>query len=183
MSTTRIVTLGRERTLSTLARRIFEIPSGRAGQAQLRRAEAALLRANPRLRNAEGFRSGASVVVPAATGLRPTATVRQADLTSDTLGIETELRLQAAASRIEDAFRGASEQRRETLERLGTRGFVAAATRALPQAREQMARARDRLGREEQLAEEVQARLVQGVADAIEALEALNARVPRPDRN
>ncbi|MEO0914970.1 MAG: hypothetical protein AAFY59_18635, partial [Pseudomonadota bacterium] len=68
---TRIATLGRERRIATLARRVFEIEGPPRGEEQ-RRAEAALLRANPQLATAEGFRPGAAVVVPAVAGLRLT---------------------------------------------------------------------------------------------------------------
>ncbi|WP_171174985.1 hypothetical protein [Ruegeria sp. HKCCD8929] len=182
MSTTRIVKLGRERTLSTLARKVFEIGTGAGSRDLLRRAEAALLAANPRLRSADGFRTGASIVVPAVAGLRPTGVVIRADLGGDALGVEAELRLQVAASRVEDAFQTAAVDRKQTQERISDRNFAAEARRALPETRDHIAKTLERFERDEQTETEARERMLKNIDAATEALATLNKMVPQPRR-
>jgi hypothetical protein len=169
---TTIATLGRERTVATLARRLYQI-EGRGSAALQHRAEAALLAANPRLSSAEGFRSGERVVVPAVPGLTRTEEVTTAAAERDGLTVEAALRLHALGSRIEDRFRSAADNRRQTRNRLDDQRFLAEARAALPESVELISKARDRLEHEERQAQEMEERLRKSVAEAIEGLEAL----------
>lgn len=60
-----LVTLQNEKTVRELAERVYGTSSG----ASLDRAEKALLKANPRLATAAGFRTGAVISVPAVSGV------------------------------------------------------------------------------------------------------------------
>jgi hypothetical protein len=175
---TRIAKLGRERTVATLARRVYQI-EGRGDPEVMRRAEAKLLAANPRLATAEGFSSGASIVVPFVRGLRRAESVTDAEVSGSGLSAEIGARLEAMRSRIDDAFRKSADNRKETLDRLSNRQFVAEARRALPQSAEFIAAATRRLNLEEQDEAERAKRLQEGVAGAIEALKALETIVRR----
>lgn len=183
MPTTRIATLGRERTLATLARKVFQIDTGRGSADILRRAEAALLRANPRLSDPDGFRPGGTIVVPVLPGVDLSADVTVAAANGDGLGSETGLRLQAAAGRIEDAFTQAARARQELLARVGDRRFLTEAAQNLPEAGDLLRRTADRLRREEAQAEETSQRLQAGVAAAAEALDRLEGMARRMVRD
>jgi len=170
---TTVATLGRERTLSTLARRVYQI-EGRGSAELQRRAEAALLRANPRLSSAEGFRAGDKIVVPAVPGLeRSRDEISAAPVDRNGLNAETALRLEALGSRIQDRFRLAADERRRALERLDDDAFVAEARQALPSSIDLLAKTRERLKREEQQDTERSDALLKGVASALDSLKAL----------
>ena len=171
---TKIATLGRERSIATLARRIYQI-EGTGTNEMLRRAQAALLAKNPRLATASGFRSGDKIVVPAVAGLRMTKEVTTSAAKGEGLNKETSLRLQALGSRVEDDFRRGSDQRQETLKLLGDRAFVKEARAALPKSSKHIAEANDRLKREEEEAKEVHDRLQNVVSSALEGIEKLDA--------
>jgi hypothetical protein len=170
---TLIATLKRERDVSDLARRLCRIEGPGSAELQ-RRAEAALIAANPRLSSAEGFSSGGRIIVTAVPGLTRTDEVSTADPDDKGLTTETALRLQALGSRLEDGSRRAAEKRREVLERLGDREFVAAARAALPESVEQIAKARDRLKREEEQAGAVLERFRKALDAASEGLKVLD---------
>lgn len=170
---TNIATLGRERTIATLARRLYKI-EGRGSAELQRRAEAALLAANPRLSSAEGFRAGSHVVVPTVSGLKYTAEVSgpRADGKSPTQ--EINLRLQALGSRIEDSLNRASANRRAALARLGDNKFVTEARTALPESEAFLSSAQKRLTQEEKEAEVADKRFQEAVSAALSGLEALD---------
>lgn len=169
-----IARLGRERSVATLAGRVFNLEG--ASSETRARAEAALLRANPRLSRAAGFRNGASVVVPRVSGLELSADVdRTAALAGRGLSDETGLRLRAALSRVEDSFAASAERRGEIAERLEDRAFVRSAQRALPEARDLIAATRARVAREEEEGARALSRFRAGIAAAEEAVEALRA--------
>jgi hypothetical protein len=171
---TTIATLGRERTVATLARRVYQI-EGRGSSELQRRAEAALIAANPRLSSSDGFRSGGQVVVPAVPGLtRTEEEVSTATADSKGLTLETVQRLQALGSRIDDSVRRASENRKQMLKRLGDRKFVAEARTALPESAQHISRAEDRLIREEEQAAAVSERFRKAVSAAVEGVKVLD---------
>ena len=170
---TSIATLGRERTIATLARRLYQFEGRGTNEAQ-RRAQAALIAANPRLSTTNGFRAGDQIVVPAVTGLKRTGNVRTSAADGEGLTNETSFRLQALGSQLEDSFHRASDRRQKTVKRLGDRRFVAEARTALRQSVEHITGARDRLRREEEEAEEVRARLRNAVSDALEGVKELD---------
>ena len=168
---TRIATLGRERTLATLARRIYGLSGG---DPALPRAEAALLRANPRLADRGGFRSGAAIVVPNVEGLDLSVDVQAARVDASGLVDETTLRLQALASRVESGFLKADSDRAAARNLLSDRKFQSEARDALPEASKILAATAQRLDREEAEDKDASARLAEGVSKAIEAVSALH---------
>jgi hypothetical protein len=171
---TRIATLGRERTVATLARRLYRIEGEGRGELQ-RRAEAALLAANPRLASPEGFRSGGRVLVPPVAGLTRTEEVVAADANGKGLVSEAVLRLQALESRVEDSFKLAADQRRDVLGRLDDRTFNAEAKKALAASVEHIKRTRERLKRTEEESQAAQERLQKAIASALDGMSALEA--------
>lgn len=172
--TTRIAKLGRERSIATLVRRIYEVADGTSPEV-LRRAEARVLAANPRLSSPTGFASGASIVVPSVPGLSRAGTVTGAAASGEGIVTEMAARLEAMQIRIDESFRKSAATRAETLERISDRSFVAEARRALPESVEFIAAARTRLAREEATEADTAKRLQTGVAQAIEGLKALGA--------
>jgi hypothetical protein len=64
-----ITRIARERTLATLVRNLF-VFEGRDAAAQAKRAETALLRANPHLADRAAFTTGAVVAIPADIALK-----------------------------------------------------------------------------------------------------------------
>lgn len=177
--TTRIAKLGRERTIATLVRRVYEIADGTPPEI-LRRAEAKVLAANPRLAFPDGFTSGASIVVPPVPGLRRVGTDGAAGASGEGIVTEMTARFEAMQIRMDGAFRTSAATRAETLERISDRSFVAEARRALPESVEFIAAARSRLAQEEATEADTAKRLQTGVAEAIEALKALDALTRQP---
>lgn len=180
---TTIATLGRERTVATLARRLYQL-EGR-GNAELQRsAEAALIAANPRLSSAEGFRNGAQIVVPAVTGLQVSDAVTTPQADDSGLSNEATLRLQALGSRIEDSFSRAAAQRKKLAEKLADPGFAKQARAALAESLDHIDRARERLEKEEEQAAEQSQQLQAAVNSAIENIKLLDelARRSAPRR-
>lgn len=103
----RITTLKGETTLAALADRLFSVTDAGARQ----RAEAALLKANPKLERASGFRPGVVVVIPempdlknraAAGSQEPVEDVRQSLLeAAESYQAELRKRTDEAASDLE----------------------------------------------------------------------------------
>lgn len=170
----RIATLGRERTVATLARRIYKV-DGRDVAEKQRRAEAALIRANPRLVDAKGFRSGGRVVVPAVAGLAMTDEVTATKPTGEGLNSEAGLRLRTLESRIEDSFGRDRATREKTIGRLEDRDFKAEARKVLPDSAKAIDQALERLKKGEDETKVVEERLARAVGSALEGLEAIEA--------
>lgn len=170
---TKIATIGRERTITTLARRLYKI-DGQGRADVLRRAEAALIAANPRLSNATGFRSGMQIVVPAVSGVAHTEEVHRAKSDDKGLTSETTARLQALGSRIDDSFTQAAQDHEQLLKQFGDRSFVAQARRALPESAEHMTRTKERLRKEQVQAEKAKEQMQKAVSSAIESLKMLD---------
>ena len=95
--------IGREKTLRTLAERLFVV-DGPDKADRLRRAERALLRDNPTLAAEDGFHAGAVVVVPSDTGLATHPRVERAAGDPDGLLLETRARLHLAATTARGGF-------------------------------------------------------------------------------
>jgi len=170
---TRIARLGRERTVATLARRVYMLDAG--DTEQQRRAEAALLAANPRLASKESFRSGAAIVVPAVRGLELSEIVARPASRESGIADETALRLESLASRIEDGARRGAEKRAEALEQLRDRNFLERTRRALPEATDVLKKATERLAGDGEAAKVEAERLAKAVDTALEQLKALRA--------
>lgn len=137
---TAIARLEREKSLSTLAKRLYVI-EGESAAADQKRAERALLRANPGLSSRRAFRAGRTIVVPSDVGLATRERVSKP--TTDLTGTleETGTRLELAARLLEDQFERASASDKETMERLSDRKLVADLRAALPESPKILARA------------------------------------------
>lgn len=177
MPTTRTIRIDRERSIATLARRMFVISDGRAGRAELARAEAAILRANPGLRDNAGFARGAPVLVPARTGLTLRDEVSSSAADGKGLGEEIALRLQTADAFFRTRFDTADRHRSELQERLGDREFLTEARRALPQSVEALTRARKNIERQGERDKTTRETLSNAVVEAGKALETVQALI------
>jgi hypothetical protein len=113
-----IARISRERTFATLVRNLFVL-EGPDADAEARRAEAVLLRANPHLANREAFRSGTVVVVPAEIGLRRTE--RAAAATPGLGGLlgESAERLEVVRALARDGLKREAEAAQAYLGRIG----------------------------------------------------------------
>lgn len=173
---TRIATLGREKTLATLARHLYQIED----DAALTRATAALLAANPRLADRAGFVSGATIRVPAIPGINAAAPARPAMLAGSGLTGEAARRLQGLASRIEDGFQQAQTQRAEALAQITDRRFLTQAAKVLPDSRGLLQQATEALKAQEDRAKIDHERLAQTVQQALDGLAALEKLGVKP---
>ena len=115
--------IGREKTLRTLAERLFVV-DGPDKADRLRRAERALLRANPALAAEDAFHAGAVVVVPSDTGLATHPRVERAAGDPDGLLLETRARLRLAATTARGGFALAEKRAGAALAQLGDSAFV-----------------------------------------------------------
>lgn len=176
---TQIAILGREKTIATLARKIYRIEGEGAAGLQ-RRAEAALLATNPRLVSRDGFRSGAAIVVPRVRGLEFSDAVVGTKADGGGPTGEAKLRLQGLASRMEDGFQKDAERRAEALSRLSDREFLAEARAALPQSNPILKKLAERLAQQEEETKVEAERLAKVVDSALEGLEALEKLGRRP---
>ncbi|MFA0811119.1 hypothetical protein [Microbulbifer epialgicus] len=167
-----VAILGHESTLAALAHQLYRIEGSDSADLE-RRAEAALLAANPRLAKAEGFTVGTPVVVPAVSGLVLTDKVKSAGIDEQGLTNETAMRLQALSSGIDDSFRQAAEVRQEAMAHLNDSKFVASAKEALPESTKLLDAARDRLMQEGKEAETTSKNFQGAVSTALERLQFL----------
>ena len=178
---TMIAKLGREKSITTLAKRLYAIEGRNAAKMQ-RQAEKALLAANPRLSKKEGFRIGAAINVPRITGLKVKGDVEEAKADGSGVVAESSLRLQLLASRIEDGFRTSMDRQEQALEKLGDRQFIAQALKALPDNRRLLASAADRL-KEQSVKDQEEAKRFETVLkqaqDSLAALQDLSNKLPR----
>lgn len=174
MPTAKVFTLGRERTVATLARKVFDIENQPNAAELQRKAEAAILAANPRLAKREGFNTGDRIVVPAVTGLKLADDVSRSTAKGDGLTSEATLRLETAASRMKDAFGRDSEARKEALGRVTDRTFLAEARAALPQSVGFLQKTAERLRAEEEGQKANAERMQKAVSDAMEAVKQID---------
>lgn len=98
-----IAKIGRERSISALTRNLFIIDA-RADPQATKRAEAALLKANPHLKNATGFKSGARVIIPGNIRLKLTDRVEKPETSLNGLLKEASRRLELADETAREAF-------------------------------------------------------------------------------
>lgn len=129
---TSIARLGREKTVSTLAKRLFVIEGPDAREKQ-RRAERALLRANPSLGDPERFKPGAAILVPAVVGLKTTDRVSVVAADLDGALEQSAIRLKLSAQMLQDSFARAAESDKTAIQQLGDRSFGAKLRKALPE--------------------------------------------------
>lgn len=178
---TMIAKLGREKTIASLAKRMYAIEGRNAAKMQ-RQAEKALLAANPRLSKKEGFRVGAAISIPRITGLKVKGEVEEAKADGAGVVEESSLRLQLLASRIEDGFRTSLDRQEEALEKMADRRFVAQALKALPDNRKILASAakhlKERAAKDQEEAKRFETVLKQA-QDSLAALNELGGILPR----
>ncbi len=147
-------TVKSERTIATLAKRLFDIQGASASEAQ-KIAEAALLRANPELVGAGGFKPGRIVVVPSDTGLKPTDRVTAPEGGVEGALADTAIRLKLAGQLLDDELEKDAAKAEKSLSQLADDEFVAQLRKAAPEG----------------------ARLIPDIRKAIEDRTASNARV------
>lgn len=126
--------IARERTISTLARNLYDLSD--ADTETRRKAEEALLRANPGLARSGGFVAGRAVVVPNIPSLKMTdrVEVQKADLES-LLG-ETARRLQEGINLVEEGAANARSNAESGLARLSDNRVQALVKKQNPQVAE-----------------------------------------------
>lgn len=178
---TMIAKLGREKSIATLAKRIYAIEGDDAALKQ-RQAEEALLTANPRLSVREGFRTGSAIRVPRLEGLKIKDIVDEAKPDGEGVIAESNLRLQLLASRIEDSFQKSLKRQEQAMANLSNDEFRALAAKALPESRELLASAaeviKEQSGKDREEANRFEAILNQA-QDSLAALQVLGNRLPR----
>lgn len=173
-----IAKLGRERSLSTLAKRLFVI-EGPDAERKLKHAEAALLRANPDLATADGFASGRTVIVPGTIGLAATDRVAQPNESAAGLFDEMELRLQGAGAALATRIAEAGRAVETALERVSDRRFAQKLRRALPESTEILAETRETLKQRGEAEKARAATFAKAIEDAQTELVKLRALAER----
>lgn len=175
---TRIVTLGREKRLATLARKIFSIEGPNSAELQLR-IEAALLRANPQLARKEAFQSGATIVVPQLPGLLPKPVVDEARADSKGLTNEAKFRLKVSGMRIEEQFRVSNEMAQKTLALVASEEFRTGIRESFPDVEPLIDAAQVAIEKRESENTARKAILQNAILKAIETVESLRALAER----
>jgi hypothetical protein len=119
----RIAHIKREKSLAAIARRVYRIEGPQAAELT-RRAEVALLAANPTLGERAGFRAGGRVVVPSIAGLSP-ADAATTEASSEAAGVLEAIEGEFAAfsGRAEDAFQRAGKEAEKTAAELKSRAL------------------------------------------------------------
>ncbi|HYJ81690.1 MAG TPA: hypothetical protein VEW26_02470 [Allosphingosinicella sp.] len=118
----RITKVGRQRTVSGLAKALFETKGSAALQ---ERAEAALLKANPQLATEGGLKAGATVIVPSVRDVAPKAEAPAAAATPSPPTPGSAAPAGAGAQSREPAI-AAARERATALAELGGRSIEAA---------------------------------------------------------
>lgn len=130
--------INQERTLKGLARNLFRIQGRNSGE-QLRLAQEALLLANPRLANPEGFSRGATIVVPPIAGLTPTDRVEGKDSGQESaLFNQLEERLQGLVQTTAAESEAASKRAKQASKGLETAAIRKAILAAAPDLKQRL---------------------------------------------
>ncbi|TCM85023.1 hypothetical protein [Rhodovulum steppense] len=174
----RIARVARERSLKTLAQRLFVIEEPDA-ERKLQLAEAALLRANPELATPEGFASGKAIVIPGDIGLPRTDRVIAARADAGGILDETGTRLELAGRVLSDRFAASGKATERGLARLGDRAFAQQVRRALPESAELASKAREALAKRQEEDKSRAERFAKALDEAQERLAALRALAER----
>lgn len=179
---TSVARLGREKRIETLAKNLFVI-DGPDKAGKLRRAERALLKANPHLATEAGFTSGAAVIVPSLRGLRKSDRVSTTVADLDGLLADAAARFDACATVIGIGFTESAKRNNESLARLSDRKFVDTARKAVKESAKLIASAREHLKQESETSDARRAPLDDAVKRAqadIDRLSKLAKNTPRP---
>ncbi|MCB1312593.1 MAG: hypothetical protein KDK29_12265 [Sedimentitalea sp.] len=129
-----IARIGREKTLATLARKLFHLDE--AGPEEQQRAERALLEANPQLARREAYVAGQMIMVPHVAGLRRTDRVDLAGADPEAATTEALARLEAGARQLKEGIGQARKRLDEGEARLRDRAFLRLAQASLPNSAE-----------------------------------------------
>ncbi len=159
--------ISRERTLSTLARNLFVFEGPDAAD-QVRRAEAALLRANPHLADRENFTAGTVVAIPADIGNKRTERVAVRAEGIGGLLSESAERLDLIIALARDRLKAEATEAKAYLARIDDDRFRRAVTSQSPNGEKLLEAARKAQG---ERAETVDARL-NTLAEAADAAQA-----------
>jgi hypothetical protein len=174
----RLAKLGRERSLKTLAQRLFVIEGPNAA-AKLRHAEKALLRANPELGKTEGFNAGRPVIVPGDIGLEVSERVDRTPENASGLLEETGTRLELAGKTLSQRYQAAESADRAKLEQISDRTFVSKLRKALPASAGILAKTRENLGKRAEEDKARAERFSKSIDEAQERLAALRKLAER----
>jgi len=159
--------ISRERTLPTLVRNLFVI-EGPDAAGQARRAEAALLRANPHLADRDNFAAGTVVAIPSDIGLKRTERVAVRTEGIGGLLSESAERLDLVVALARDRLKAEATDAKSYLERIEDDRFRRAVTSQSPDGAKLLEEARKTQG---QRAETVDTRM-KALAEAAEAAQA-----------
>jgi hypothetical protein len=159
--------ISRERTLSTLVRNLFVI-EGLDAADKTRRAEAALLRANPHLADRENFAAGTVVAVPSDIGLKRTERVAARTEGLGGLLSESAERLDLLLALARDRLKAETVEAKDYLARIDDTRFRRAVASQSPDGEKLLEAARKAQG---ERAETVDARL-KALAEATDGAQA-----------
>lgn len=130
---TRFALIEAEADLTSLARALFEIPSGPAGERILRRVERELLRLNTGLRDTSSFVPGTRVIVPRIPGLKMTDRVDPPQTGIPGLLLDASARLSEAQASIAATVSAIDARREATLAVARNDKILATASEVLPE--------------------------------------------------
>lgn len=170
---TSVVRLGREKRIATLAKKVFVIEGPDKAERQ-RRAERALLNANPQLATEAGFTAGAPVIVPPVRGLRTTDRVSATTANLDGVLADTTARLARSAAVIDTGFARSAKRSEEALTRLKDPEFVKTARKAVKESAKLMENVRKRLEKDREAADARSAALQNAVKQALADVDRLS---------
>jgi hypothetical protein len=165
-------TLKRERTISTLAKSLFDI-EGAGRTDALRVAEAALLRANPSLAHADAFRSGRIIIVPTDTGLKTTDRVTKAKGGVGGALDDTSIRLRMASQLLENEIESNAKASEKTLKQLNERQFLSKMKKAAPESEMIIPQTRKSIKECVKTAEVIKVRYTNAIETALAEIERL----------
>jgi hypothetical protein len=162
---TRIVRIDAETDIASLARALYRVEKGRGGENLIKRAEAALVAANPALRDEKALAPGRQIIVPQIEGLALTARVTDngeaiGDPAAEALG-----RLGQIAMSLELGQETGKLRRERLLEQAGSDEMKAIVERDLEGGAELLEKAVQATARQQE-AEEDQLRNLRAAVDA-----------------
>lgn len=167
-----IARISREKRLRTLAQNLFVV-EGPNRQADLRRAERALLRDNPWLADPEQYRAGAVVLVPLDLGLRTTPRVEVAAADLEGLMQEAIQRLKMTETLIRDGLGRSLERNEKARAQLEDQAFRRELQRSSPEAAKLVPAATKSVAEALERNQKLESELSQAIGAGIEQIEQL----------
>lgn len=166
-----ITRIRNETSLRSLAERVYDI-SGPSRAENLRKAESALLKANPQLRRANGFAAGTVIIVP-EVGLDRTGSVELPSADLDGALNEAAARIQQVAGEAKNGFSISQDQRKTALANLSDERFMAELVKSDRNAAKLANQAQDTLQKQDAAEEEAMARLRRSLSEASKEIDRL----------